>query len=215
MKALLIPTLLATAISASTSSCSGTRNVDPNEVETMDAEYGSTDMQAYATDMAEGLLNSANLEYVDTAGRGNDNRVVAIFGGIANETSEHINTAQVLRRMQEDLSNSGKFRLLPGAEANGQDLIAEQVNFQQNSGRVRADMAKAFGNQLGADVVIYGALSDIRKESGRSLENLGTKTKRNYFQLYMAATNVETGEILWSNTKDISKEQRISLFGRG
>jgi len=138
-----------------------------------------------------------------------------VQGGIANETREHINTAQILREMNETIVNSGRMRLVAGAEDKGQDLIAERVRFDQDSGRVRADMAKEFGKQLGADVVIYGALSDIYKERGRSIESLGSKRKDLFYQFSMSAVNVETGEILWTKTTDIRKKETVSLFGRG
>ena len=76
-------------------------------------------------------------------------------------------------------------------------------------------MAKEFGKQLGADVVIYGALSDIYKERGRSIESLGSKRKDLFYQFSMSAVNVETGEILWTKTTDIRKKETVSLFGRG
>ena len=95
----------------------------------------------------------------------------------------------------------------------GQDEVGEQVRFQQGSGRVNPEMAKAFGKQLGADVVVYGALRSISKTKGRSLENLGTKTKDRYYQFVLSCINVESGEILWSNEEELRKTQVISLFG--
>lgn len=209
------PTLLAAAALLVGAGCSSLGYGDPNETETVSIDFGSTDLQTFAATMAEDLLASPNLRYVDTSAKGEDKRVIAIHGGIANETREHINTAQILREMNETIVNSGAMRLLPGAESNGQDMIAEQVRFQQDSGRVRSDMAKEFGKQLGADVVIYGALSDIYKERGRSLESLGSKRKDLFYQFSMSAVNVETGEILWTKTTDIRKKETVSLFGRG
>lgn len=209
------PTLLAAAALLVGAGCSSVGYGDPNATETLTIDFGSTDLQTFASTMADDLLSSPNLRYVDTSAKGEDKRVIAIHGGIANETAEHINTAQILREMNETIVNSGMIRMLPGAEGNGQDLIAEQVRFQQDSGRVRADMAKEFGKQLGADVVIYGALSDIRKTQGRSLESLGAKRKDLFYQFSMSAVNVETGEILWTKTTDIRKKETVSLFGAG
>lgn len=206
--------LLAAAALFAGTSCSSLNYGDPNETETVSIEFGSTDLQTFAKTMADDLLGSPNLRYVDTSAKGQDKRVVAVHGGIANETREHINTAQILREMNETIVNSGVIRMLTGAENNGQDLIAERVRFDQDSGRVRADMAKEFGKQLGADVVIYGALSDIYKEKSGSIENLGRKTKDLFYQFSMSAVNVETGEILWTKTTDIRKRETASLFGR-
>lgn len=208
-------TLLAAATLLVGSGCSSLGYGDPEATETVTIEFGSTDLQTFASTMAESLLASPNLSFMDTSAKGNDKRVIAVQGGIANETREHINTAQILREMNETIVNSGRMRLVAGAENNGQDLIAERVRFDQDSGRVRADMAKEFGKQLGADVVIYGALSDIYKERGRSIESLGSKRKDLFYQFSMSAVNVETGEILWTKTTDIRKKETVSLFGRG
>ena len=208
-------TLLAAATLLVGSGCSSLGYGDPDATETVTIEFGSTDLQTFASTMAESLLASPNLSFMDTSAKGDDKRVIAVQGGIANETREHINTAQILREMNETIVNSGRMRLVAGAEDNGQDLIAERVRFDQDSGRVRADMAKEFGKQLGADVVIYGALSDIYKERGRSIESLGSKRKDLFYQFSMSAVNVETGEILWTKTTDIRKKETVSLFGRG
>ncbi len=208
-------TLLAAATLLVGSGCSSLGYGDPEATETVTIEFGSTDLQTFASTMAESLLASPNLSFMDTSAKGDDKRVIAVQGGIANETREHINTAQILREMNETIVNSGRMRLVAGAENNGQDLIAERVRFDQDSGRVRADMAKEFGKQLGADVVIYGALSDIYKERGRSIESLGSKRKDLFYQFSMSAVNVETGEILWTKTTDIRKKETVSLFGRG
>ena len=208
-------TLLAAATLLVGSGCSSLGYGDPDATETVTIEFGSTDLQTFASTMAESLLASPNLSFMDTSAKGDDKRVIAVQGGIANETREHINTAQILREMNETIVNSGRMRLVAGAEDKGQDLIAERVRFDQDSGRVRADMAKEFGKQLGADVVIYGALSDIYKERGRSVESLGSKRKDLFYQFSMSAVNVETGEILWTKTTDIRKKETVSLFGRG
>lgn len=208
-------TLLAAATLLVGSGCSSLGYGDPEATETVTIEFGSTDLQTFASTMAESLLASPNLSFMDTSAKGDDKRVIAVQGGIANETREHINTAQILREMNETIVNSGRMRLVAGAENNGQDLIAERVRFDQDSGRVRADMAKELGKQLGADVVIYGALSDIYKERGRSIESLGSKRKDLFYQFSMSAVNVETGEILWTKTTDIRKKETVSLFGRG
>ena len=208
-------TLLAAATLLLGSGCSSLGYGDPDATETVTIEFGSTDLQTFASTMAESLLASPNLSFMDTSAKGDDKRVIAVQGGIANETREHINTAQILREMNETIVNSGRMRLVAGAENNGQDLIAERVRFDQDTGRVRADMAKEFGKQLGADVVIYGALSDIYKERGRSIESLGSKRKDLFYQFSMSAVNVETGVILWTKTTDIRKKETVSLFGRG
>ncbi len=209
----LLATLLVSSFQAT--GCSSIRYGDPDKTETTTIDWGSKDLQQFADFMVGSLIESPGLNYMDSEGKGADKRIIVAFGGIANETSEHINTEMISRRIQDQLLESGKFRFVARKEAAGQDEIGDEIRFQQGSGRVKPEMAKAFGQQLGADIVLYGALADISKSTGRSVESVGTKKKDVYYQFYMSAVNITTGEILWGKTEDIRKEATVGLFGRG
>jgi uncharacterized protein (TIGR02722 family) len=191
--------------------CSSTRYSDPTEEETINVDWGSTDLQTFSQQMADALLGDPDLSYLANPSKGNDQRVIAYMGGISNETSEHINTRDIMRKLTTALVQSGKIRVV-GDEA-AQDEIGEQVRFQQGSGRVDPAEAKAFGKQKGAEVVVYGSLSSITKKKDRSLEDLGGKTKDVYYLFVLNCVNIETGEIIWSQEAEINKAQRTSLFG--
>lgn len=193
--------------------CSSTRYKDPDDPETIDVDWGSTDLQTFSEHMTDSLLASPNLSYLERPNKGSDLRVIAVMGGVVNETDEHVNTEMITRNIRDALLESGKFRFVAGDM--GQSEIAKQVRFQQGSGAVDPARAIAFGKQLGAEVVIYGSLASISKRKGRSLESLGGKTKDVYYQFVLNAVNVETGEILWSDSEDLRKTQVVSLFGSG
>ena len=201
------------ALSFGLQSCSSTRYSDPKREETLNVDWGSTDLQTFSQRMADSLLSSPGLSYVQHPGKGDDLRVVAYLGGISNETTEHVNTRDISRKVSTALVQSGRFRIV--ADDAGQDEIGEQVRFQQGSGRVDPAQAKAFGKQLGADVVIYGSLSSITKKKGRSLESLGSKVKDVYYLFVLNCVNIETGEIIWAEEAELNKAQRTSLFGAG
>lgn len=214
MKTLPILTSSLLAAGALLCGCSSTNYGDPDKTETLTDKWGSTDLQSFADYMTGSLLDSPNLAYLDSESKGADKRIIAVFGGITNETSEHINTNQISRRIQANLVNSGKMRVVAGAEAFGQDEIAKQIRFQQDSGMVDPALAQR-ARQLGAEVIIYGALSDIKKEKGRSLESGFTKRRDNYYQFYMTAVRVDTAELLWAEEEDIRKTTTVGMFGRG
>jgi uncharacterized protein (TIGR02722 family) len=194
--------------------CTSVDYEDPDKKETLTIEFGSTDLKTFARHMVEEFSKAPGLTHMAGPGKEEDARVIAVFGGIANETREHINTDQISREIQTDLFRTFKFRWVAGEEASGQEEIAKQVRFQ-NSGVVNPEMAKQFGEQLGAEIVFYGALSDIYKKSGRSLESLGAKRKDLYYQFYMTAVNIRTGELMWTETADIRKTETVGLFGSG
>lgn len=203
-------TILLSAIVVA-AGCSSTRYGDAQSVETLNKDWGSTDLQTFSQKMVKSLIDAPQLAYMSTAGKGDDKRVIVFMGGLKNETSEHINTDAVTDSIRTELLQSNRFRFV--ADPHGQDEIGEQVRFQMESGRVNPEMAKKFGKQLGADVVIYGALRSIDKTKGRSLESGGIKTEDVYYQFVLNCVNLESGEIIWSDKGEIRKTQRTGLFG--
>jgi len=184
-------------------SCSSLRYTDPTEEETVNIDWGATDLQRFSEYMASSLLESPGLAYMSHPGKGDDLRIVTYMGGIANKTDEHILTNDIMLKVRAALFESGKFRFVAGEQ--GQSEIGDQVRFQQGSGRVDPEQAKAFGKQLGADAVIYGSLSSIRKKK-KKVEDL-------YYLFVLEMVNIETGEIVWTKAEEINKEARKGFFG--
>ena len=74
-----------------------------------------------------------------------------------------IETERLLLRPPEPGDVDAIFRFV--SDPKGQAEVADQVRFQ-NEGRVNPEMAKKFGKQLGADIVLYGTLRSIEKVIG-------------------------------------------------
>lgn len=192
-------------------SCSSTRYGDSKGTETVNIDWGSTDLQTFSAEMVKSLLEAPQLAYLDHAGKGDDKRIIVYMGGIRNETKEHINLEAMNDSISTELLRSKRFRL--AADQKGQNELGDQVRFQNESGRVAEEQAKKFGKQIGADVVLYGTLYSIEKKKGRSIENLGTKTEDLYYQFTFKCVNIESGEIIWQENKDIRKVQKTGIFG--
>ena len=202
--AILTPLVAVVAASCSSPVSYG----DPEDVETVNIDWGRTDKQAFAKDMIESLLDAPELGYLNNPGKGDDPRIIAYMGDIRNETHEHVDTDMIADSIRTALVQSGRFRFVAGTQ--GQDEIGERVRFDQDSGRVDPEMARFFGQQLGADVVLYGNLRSITKKGKKSF---GRKVEDVYFQLVLNCVNIQTGEILWSNEGELTKDQTIGLFG--
>jgi hypothetical protein len=196
----------------SLSACSSVRYDDPGRPETLNIDYGSTDLQTLSAEMVESLVSSQALNYLDNPGKGDDKRIIVYTGGVENRTSEHIDTQGITDKLQTALLKSGKFRFV--AERAGQAEIGEQVRFQQETGRVREDMMRSFGKQLGADVILYGALRSIDKKKGSSIESGGTRKADVYYQFVLKCVNIDTAEILWQEEAELRKTERTGIFGR-
>jgi uncharacterized protein (TIGR02722 family) len=184
---------------------------DPNKVETVDLKFGSTDLQQMADSMVQSLISSPNLAYLDHAGKGEDKRIVLYPGNVNNRTSEHVDTSSITDSIRTALLKSGRFRL--AASSQGQDELGSQVRFQMESGRVDPALIREFGHQIGADVVMYGNLRSIEKSRDRNLEDAGRKTEDVYYKLTLEVVNVETGEVIWIDEKEIRKSKKTGLFG--
>jgi hypothetical protein len=189
--------------------CSSVKYDDPDKVETLTIDFGSTDLQTLAASMVEGLNGSANLAYYNKPG--DDKRIIMFMGGVNNRTSEHIDTTGITDSIRASLLNGGRFRFV--ASNQGQDELGQQVRFQQDSGRVDPALAKRFGKQLGADVVLFGNLRSIEKSKRRNLEDLGYKSDDVWYQFVLECVDVETGELIWIQEKDVRKTRKKGIFG--
>lgn len=201
---------LALAACFGTQGCSSVGYGDPTETETVNKDFGSTDLQTFSATMVKSLIDSPNLAYLDGPGKREDKRVIVYMGSIDNRTKEHIDMEAITDRIRTELIQSGRFRFV--ADAKGQKQIGDQVNFQ-NSGPVDPEQAKQSGKQLGADMIFYGSLVSIDKTKGRSIESGGSKLEDTYYQFILNAVNIETSEIVWSEKKELRKQQRTGLFG--
>lgn len=204
-------TLAFLALLPLAASCSSVKYDDPDKVETLTIDFGSTDLQTLARDMTESLNASPQLAYFDNPSKGSDKRIVMLVGGVNNRTSEHIDTQGITDAIRSALLNGGRFRFVTGQQ--GQDEIGEQVRFQQGSGRVDPAQARAFGKQVGAEAVLYGTLRSIEKTKGRTIESGGQKKEDVWYQFVLECVNIETGEIIWSNIKELRKTEKRSIFG--
>ena len=203
--------LLTLAAALGLGACSSLDYGDARAVETVSIDYGSTDQQSLAADMVDSLIRAPSLNYIDGPGKGDDQRVIVYMGGVRNRTSEHIDTSGITDSIKVQLFKSGKFRFV--ASDDGQEQLGEQVRFQQDSGRVDPNKARAFGKQLGADVVILGTLRSIEKASGRSLESGGVRTDDVYYQFVLECVNLETGEAIWADERELRKIEKTGIFG--
>ena len=193
------------------SACSSVKYDDPDKVETLTIDFGSTDLQTMASDMVNSLNGAPQLAYLENPNKTSDKRIIMFMGGVNNRTSEHIDTQGITDSIRSALLQGGRFRFV--ASPQGQDEIGDQVRFQQGSGRVDPAQARAFGKQLGAEVVLYGTLRSIEKSKGRSVESGLQKKEDVWYQFVLECSNIETGEIIWSNIKEMRKTEKRSLFG--
>jgi hypothetical protein len=180
------------------SGCATTPTVNygsPEQVETVTADFGSTDLQLIAEKMVNSLLTSPIL----SSGK----NPVLYVSTVQNRTDEHLDMKSVTDKIKVTLLKSGKVRFSAVGEAN--DEIIKQLEYQASSGAVNPQTAKSFGNQVGADFFLYGDFSSIRKSAGR--------VKDVYYKFTLNLVSIQTGLIEWADEKEIRKQAKKPLMG--
>lgn len=188
--------LAASAALVFLGACTSTRYEDPTSVETVNAKFGSTDLQTIATKMTDDLLVSP---FAQSLG---GERPVVFVDHVHNKTSEHIDTEAITDSIENKLLNSGKFRFIDMQAVEG---MKEQFDYQKDSGFVDPSKAAAFGQHVGAEYMLYGNLSGIKKNDGY--------TKDRYYKFTLKMVDLETGLLEWTSEKEIRKQDEIRWFG--
>lgn len=170
---------------------------DATEVETVNANFGSTDLQAITTKMVNSMLTFPPVLAITA-----NDRPIIFVDRIKNKTSEHIDTESVTDSISNQLLRSGKFRFIDMTKV---DAVRKQLDYQNNSGMVDPSTAINFGRQIGAQYMLYGNLSSIVKQAG--------STKDVYYKMTMRLMDLETGLIEWSDEKEIRKVKSSSFLG--
>lgn len=170
---------------------------DATEVETVNENFGSSDLQAITAKMVDSMLTFPPI-MVMTA----NDRPIMFVDKIKNKTSEHIDTESVTDSISNKLLRSGKFRFIDMTKV---DAVRKQLDYQNNAGMVDPSTAISFGRQIGAQYMLYGNLSSIVKQAG--------STKDVYYKMTMRLMDLETGLIEWSDEKEIRKVKSKSFLG--
>ncbi|MFI3247411.1 MAG: penicillin-binding protein activator LpoB [Ferrimonas sp.] len=170
---------------------------NPNSVKTVDISFGSTDLQAMATNMVDSMLMSPALSNITA-----HSRPIVFVDRVTNKTSEHIDTESITDKISTDLLNSGKFLFI---DVSKMDAVKNQLDYQNHSGLVDPSKAIKFGRQVGAEYMLYGNLSSIVKQDGSN--------KSVYYKMTMRLMDLNTGLIEWADEKQLRKQQERRLFG--
>ncbi|MAX56072.1 MAG: penicillin-binding protein activator LpoB [Alcanivoracaceae bacterium] len=195
MRRVLTMIMLGAAVALS--GCSTVDYGDAQARETVNTDFGSTDLQMIASKMVDDMLVFPPIVQLTQS-----RRPVVFVDSIKNKTTEHIDTESITDTIQSKLLNSGKFRFVDMTKV---ESVREQLDYQSESGLVDPNTAAQMGRQIGAEFMMYGNFSSIVKREG--------STKDVYYKFTLKLMNIQTGIIEWANEKEIRKTQKKSLFG--
>lgn len=194
-----ISTLAITAIAAlAITACStSTQYGDAQSVETVNTDFGSTDLQTIAAKMVDDLLIFPPMVAITSS-----KRPVMFVDRIQNKTTEHIDMQSITDTIQSKLLNSGKYRFIDMDVVNE---VSEQMDYQSKSGMVNEDTSAKMGKQIGAEYMLYGNMSSIVKRDGNTTDV--------YYKFTLKLLHLETGLMEWSSEKEIRKTKDKRWFG--
>ncbi|EGR0548252.1 penicillin-binding protein activator LpoB [Vibrio cholerae] len=170
---------------------------DAQAVETVNVDFGSTDLQKIAAEMVDSMMMSGSVSAITR-----DGRPIVFVERIKNKTSEHIDTESITDTISTKMLNSGKFRFV---DMDRVEAVRDQLNFQNNDELVNQSTAIQFGKMVGAQYMLYGNLSSIVKNAGSD--------KDVYYKMTMRLMDLQTGLIEWADETEIRKQQSKRLLG--
>lgn len=164
---------------------------DAQAVETVTAQWGSTDLQSTAESMAQSLLAS---KWIAQAASPPKIRL----RDVKNYTDEHIDTKGITDKIRIRLLRSGQVRFL--ADKGNMDDVFEERDLNELATKRQENKL-----MMDADYIVTGSVRSIRKRT----KNVGDV----YFQITLELTDPQSGEIKWADEKEIRKRTTKPVFG--
>lgn len=160
-----------------------------------------TDISGYWNDTDVRLICNALIEDCITSPRierfAQENKRLPVFiiGRFKNDSSEHIDTSIIVKKMQTAILNSGKAEFV--ADSTSREEVRTERE-DQNMGNASEETAKALGNETGADFLLQGSVKSMVQKAGNT-------TVRTY-HVSADLINIETNRIIWSGFNDDIKK---------
>lgn len=191
---------LVAVLSVTTGCVASTRTLDPEDAIHYDASYDFSDKKEIVNELA------SSLQATPLLGKASSRPIVVVYG-IANETSEHINTGGITDDIRLRLLQSGDFRFVNRRQ---RDNLANEADYQY-AGFVPPEQRLIEGRQLGADYILSGTLRSIEKKQPKQWRL--NKRKLVYYSMNLELTDLETGEISWADNVEIARESSQPIIG--
>ena len=164
--------------------------VDPATAIDLSGRWNDTDSRQVADKMIQELLNSGRFkEYAQGAGR----KPAIVVGLIRNKTSEHIDAANYIKKLEMAIYNSAIADVVESEEFRDK-LRLERA--QQQDFADPATMAK-WGKEIGADLMLFGEMTS-------ETDVAGNKRVVNYITT-LFLTDISTNRRVWYGQQEIKK----------
>jgi len=160
---------------------------DISEERLLDDKFNETDMRQIADTMVKSLTESWVV-------KDSKKPPVVLITMVKNRTEEHIDMKSMTDKIRVAVLKSGKFRF---GEKEARGEMAEELDYQNQSGYVDPSTARAKGKQIGANYFLSGEITD-------RVQQVGDK-KYVYYKCTFNLINIQTGLLDWSDEKELRK----------
>jgi uncharacterized protein (TIGR02722 family) len=161
---------------------------DSQSIETVNADFGSTDLQTITETMVRSMLQSKTIQNSKSA-------PTVTLAEVKNQTGESINTRMITEKVRTQLLKSGQVRF--AVSASEMQSQVDEIKHQNQSGMYRNDGIAKTGMMEGAKYRITGTISTIVKQN-RDMKDV-------FYNFTLNLVNNETGLIEWAEEKEIRK----------
>jgi len=164
---------------------------DAKAVETVTADFGSTDLQSTAEALTQSLLES---RYIAKAQQPPKVRLRTVN----NLTYEHIDTKAITDKIRIKLLKSGQVRFL--ADTANLNQVKDERELTASATAMKENKAMA-----DSDFIVTGNVRSIKKAND--------DVKDVYYNVSLELVNPQSGEIVWADEKEIRKVTAKSSVG--
>jgi len=161
---------------------------DAKSVETVNTDFGSTDLQQIAESMTRSLLVS------DVIAESREAPIVTV-ADVKNKTSEYIDTKAITDKIRSQLTKSRKVKFAVSiSEMQNQ---VDELKRQNQSELYSSQSTSKLGKMTGSRYRVEGSISSIIKQN--------KNVKDVFYNFHLSLINNETGLIEWEDDKEIRK----------
>lgn len=176
-----------------------THPVDVTQEQHFDERFDATDMRTVTGKVVDQFLASKFLA-------GQEAPPVMMIAGVQNRTHDHVDTKNITDRIRKLIFETESVRFVN--EARRADLLEEQ-GYQ--AAHVTPAQQTAIGQQLGAQYMISGSLTEMKSSSPKQVR-VSKQVIRNY-KFTLEVTDLVTGEINWLAEEEFARLASKPLIG--
>ncbi|MCX6104153.1 MAG: penicillin-binding protein activator LpoB [Proteobacteria bacterium] len=160
---------------------------DISEDRLLDDKFNESDMRQIADTMVKSLTESLVIREAKKP-------PIVLVTLVKNRSQEHIDMKSMTDKIKVALIKSGRFKF---TEKENREEMAEETEYQGQSGYVDSATARKKGRQIGAQFFLTGEITD-------RVQEVGSK-KYVYYKCTFNLVNIETGILEWADDKEIRK----------